>query len=148
MDTTDERLIALLRQNARAPVSGLSADLDLSRATVRARMARLQASGDILGYSVVLKSDALETPVRGLTLIAIEGRGTERVIGRLSSIVEVTAIHTTSGKWDLIVETGTGTLADLDDVLRRIRLIEGIASSETNLLMATRKSGRIKARGA
>jgi len=144
MDQIDEKLVAVLGQDARASISELAAALNLSRATVRARMARLKSSGEVLGYSVVLKNAAFETPVRWLTLIAIEGRGTERVIGRLSSILEVTAIHTTSGKWDLIVETGTRTLAELDDVLRRVRLIDGIARSETNLLMATRKATRLK----
>ncbi|MFQ5623434.1 MAG: Lrp/AsnC family transcriptional regulator [Paracoccaceae bacterium] len=145
-DETDERLLVLLRRNGRATVSELAETLGVARATVRARMERLAAGGEILGYSVVLKSDVVEMPVRGLTMIAIAGRGTERVIGRLAGMAEVAAIHTTSGKWDLVVEVGARTLAELDDVLRRIRLIDGIATSETNLLMATRKSADIRPR--
>ena len=107
-------------------------------------MERLMRNGEIVGFTVVLKNDVFETPVRGLMLIAIEGRGTEKVISRLSGIAEVTAVHTTNGKWDLIVELGSETLADFDDVLRRVRLIDGIASSETNLLLASRRSTRAR----
>jgi DNA-binding Lrp family transcriptional regulator len=86
---------------------------------------------------VVLRADAVSMPVRGLTMIEVEGRATSRVVDSLSGLVEVGAVHTTNGKWDLIVELGAASLTDLDSVLRRIRLIPGVTASETNLLLAT-----------
>ena len=136
---TDERLIAALRHNARASLSDLALQLDLSRTTVRARIERLQARGDILGFSVVLKEDVLRDPVRGLMMIGIEGRGTSRILRQLQGLPEVRAIHTTNGRWDLIVELGTETLETLDTALAKIRTFEGVVSSETNLLLATKK---------
>lgn len=142
MDDTDQKLIAALRRDGRASVSELAAALGISRATVRSRMDRLTREGEILGYTVVLRGDVRDMPVRGIMLIEIEGRGTEKVVQRLGGIAEVGAIHTTNGRWDLICEIGADTLAEFDDVLRRIRLIEGIQTSETNLLLATRRSAR------
>lgn len=49
MDSREERLITLLRHDARRPISDIAAELGVSRATVRARMARLEAAGVILG---------------------------------------------------------------------------------------------------
>lgn len=144
MDITDQKLIAVLRRDGRASLSNLALDLGVSRSTVRSRLERLQEEGEIVGFTVVLRNDLFETPVRGLMLIEISGRATEKVVARLNGFAEVTAIHTTNGKWDLIVELGTDTLAGFDDVLRRIRLIEGIAGSETNLLLATRRSSRAR----
>jgi len=54
----------------------------------------------------------------------------------------VRAIHSTNGRWDLIVEIGTPTLEDFDDVLARIRRFDGVTTSETNLLLRTRKASR------
>lgn len=139
MDKTDERLIAALRHNARASLSDLALQLDLSRTTVRARIERLQLKGDILGFTVVLKEDALQDPVRGLMLIGIEGRGASRIIRQLQGLSEVRAIHTTNGRWDLVVELGTETLESLDAALAKIRTFDGVVSSETNLLLATKK---------
>ena len=139
MDKTDERLIATLRHNARASLSDLALQLDLSRTTVRARIERLQLKGDILGFTVVLKEDALRDPVRGLMMIGIEGRGASRITRQLQGLPEVRAIHTTNGRWDLIVELGTETLETLDAALAKIRTFDGIVSSETNLLLATKK---------
>lgn len=140
MDKTDERLIAALRHDARASLSDLAGQLGLSRATVRARIERMKQRGEVLGFSVVMKQDVLRDPVRGLMMIAIEGRGTERIIRQLQGMAEVRAVHSTNGRWDVIVELGTETLELLDAALAKIRRIEGVSGSETSLLLATRKS--------
>ncbi|MFM8749919.1 Lrp/AsnC family transcriptional regulator [Rhabdaerophilum sp.] len=144
MDDLDQRLITLLRHDGRRSVSDLALALDASRATIRARMQRLEASGEVIGYTVVLKADVVSAPVRGITLIEVEGRAKDRVVDALSGFAEITAIHTTSGKWDLIAELSTGSLTALDGLLHRIRLITGIGASETHLLLATPRSSQAR----
>ncbi len=140
MDDTDLKLVTLLRHNGRRSITDLAVELDTSRATVRSRMDRLEADGLILGYTVILRADAVELPVRGIMMIEIEGRAAEKVVDTLASFPEISQIHTTNGRWDLIVELGAGTLGELDSVLRRIRHIAGISGSETSLLLATPRS--------
>lgn len=142
LDETDERLIAALRRDGRASVSELAATLGLSRATVRARMDRLVAKGEIAGFSVLTRADVSPAPVRGLMMIGIEGRGTDRIVARLMGLPAVQAVHSTNGKWDLIAEIGAETLAELDDVLAQIRRLDGVTTSETSLLLTTRRPGR------
>lgn len=144
MDTLDEKLITLLRQNGRRSVSDLAAELGASRATVRARMERLEQAGEIIGYTVILKADGVGQPVRGIMMIEIEGHAADKVIRTLGGFSEVSAIHTTNGRWDLIVELGTTSLADFDAVLRKIRLVPGITGSETSLMLATPRSTRAR----
>ena len=142
MDDVDQRLIAELRRDGRASLSELADRLTLSRATVRARMERLVTKGEIEGFTVVTRGDVSTAPVRGLMMIGIEGRGGEKIMARLGGLPAVTAVHSTNGKWDMIVELATQTLLELDDVIHRIRNIEGVMTSETNLLLSTRKAGR------
>ena len=142
MDDTDLALIGALRHDARASLSALSDKQGVSRTTVRARIERLQRQGDIVGFSVVLKADVAQDPVRGLMMIAVEGRGADRILRQLTGLPEVRAVHSTNGRWDMIVEIGTATLEDLDRALATIRRFDGVVSSETNLLLSTRKSGR------
>ena len=141
MDKTDEKVIAELQRDARITLSDLALRLRLSRTTVRSRIEKLRARGEIVGFRVVLKQDVLRDPVRGLMMIGIEGRGTEHVLRQLQSMSEVRRVHTTNGRWDLIVELGTETLETLDQALTRIRRLEGISTSETNLLLSTRFPG-------
>ncbi|WP_272008450.1 Lrp/AsnC family transcriptional regulator [Roseovarius sp. ZX-A-9] len=140
MDETDRRLLSALRHDARASLSDLALGLGVSRTTVRSRIERLQRSGEIVGFSVVVKEDVARDPVRGLMMLGIEGRGADRVVRQLNGLSAVRATHTTNGRWDVIVEIGTATLEELDKVLAQIRRFEGIVSSETNLLLSTRKS--------
>lgn len=144
MDEIDQKIISILRRNARASVSDLSIELKISRSTVRSRMERLKENGDILGYTVVLRADVFEQPVRGIMMIEIEGKGTQRIVDQLNKMAEINALHTTNGKWDLIIELGTDTLPHFDDVLRRIRLIDGISASETNLLLSTKRTSEAR----
>lgn len=140
MDETDRRLISALRHDARASLSDLAQTLGVSRTTVRGRIERLRRDGEIVGFTVVLKGDVARDPVRGLMMLSIEGRGTDRILRQLGGLTAVRAIHSTNGRWDLLVELGTETLEDLDTILAQIRRFDGIAQSETNLLLSTRKS--------
>jgi DNA-binding Lrp family transcriptional regulator len=100
----------------------------------------LQERGEIVGFTVLTRADVMRDPVRGLMMIGIEGRGTERITRQLSGFAEVRAVHSTNGRWDVIVEIGTETLEAFDAVLTRIRRLDGIVASETNLLLKTRKA--------
>lgn len=141
MDDTDDRLIAALRHDARASLSDLAARLGVSRTTLRSRLARLQSRGEIVGFSVITRADVARDPVRGLMMIGIEGRGADRIKRHLSGMAELRAVHSTNGRWDLIVEIGSATLVEFDEVLNRIRKLDGVVSSETNLLLSTQKAG-------
>ena len=139
MDQNDQNLVAVLRENGRASLSELAARLGMSRTTVRTRLERLQNRGDIVGFSVVLKEDVADMPVRGLMMIAIAGQGTARIVRRLNGMSELRQVHSTNGRWDVIVEIGVDTLEAFDQTLNRIREIEGVTESETSLLLSTKK---------
>ena len=140
MDDLDHRLLVQLSKDGRAGISTLAARLGVTRATVRARMEKLSQVGEILGYRAVLKSDLADRPVRGIILIEIEGKGAARVSRTLAAMMEVEAVHSTHGRGDLIAELGADTLEALDTTLNRIRLIDGVSRSETNLYLATRRA--------
>ncbi|MET7242010.1 Lrp/AsnC family transcriptional regulator [Methylobacterium sp. EM32] len=144
MDALDQSLITLLRHDCRRPVSELAVLLKVSRATVRARLDRLERDGEIVGYTVVLRADAMPAAVRAITLVAVEGRKTGDVIDALKGFAEITAVHTTVGTWDIVVEVAAGSLPELDEMLRRVRLVPGVTTSETHLLLSTPRSARAR----
>ena len=144
MDNLDEKLITLLRHNGRRSISDLAIETGASRATIRARMERMEQTGAIIGYTVILRADAVEEAVRGIMMIEIEGHVTDRVIKTLGGFSEVSQIHSTNGRFDLIVELSAATLTDFDAVLRRIRLVPGITNSETSLILSTPRSTKAR----
>ena len=58
LDDTDRALLALLRDNARASTAELARKLDLARTTVQSRLARLEASRTVAGYTVIVPDEA------------------------------------------------------------------------------------------
>ena len=140
MDALDQQLISLLRKDARTNVAALAKALGVSRGTVTNRITRLEDTGVIVGYTVRLRPDAEPTGISAWMSVAVEGNQTRAVIASLLGEPGVAELHDTNGRWDLIVELAADTLQELDDTLVRIRRFEGITSSETNLLLSTRRA--------
>lgn len=140
MDDLDNKLIALLRHDARTPIATIAMTLNISRATAKARIDKLVSTGVIAGFTIITGSPSDDKSIHAIALIEIGGRTTEAVVKALMGMPQVRSLHTTNGKWDLIAELETTDLIEFDDVLRRIRLIEGVSLTETNILLAPKKS--------
>lgn len=118
-------------------MAGLARKLGVARATVNSRLERLIATGTIVGFTVRVRDELDPLAIHAVALIAVEGRTTDRVIAQLRGFPEITTLHTTNGGWDLVAELRTGSLIEFDQVLGRIRGIEGIVNSETSLLLSS-----------
>jgi DNA-binding Lrp family transcriptional regulator len=139
IDDTDRELLALLRQDARMPVATLAAKLKVARGTVQNRMKRLERDGVIVGYTVRVKPQAEAHRIRALMTIVVEGNRGAEVLHALRGHPNVTGLHSTNGRWDLIAELRADSLEAFDRALGNIRLIDGITSTETSLLLSTHK---------
>ena len=138
LDELDRAILTVLREDGRASLASLAAMLKVTRATVKARLERMEKRRVILGYRVQTSGDTLTPNVRALTLIKIMGHRTDRVIQRLKGIHWIKSIHTTNGKWDLIAELAADSNRELDQALLAIRQLEDIAESETSILLRER----------
>ena len=137
MDSTDQQLLALLRQDARTTVATLAARLGVSRGTVTNRVRRLEDDGVITGYTVKLRPDAQPDLITAWMSITVDGNQTREVIAHLLGEPGVAALHDTNGRWDLLAELRAGHLGELATVLERVRLIKGIAGTETSIHLQT-----------
>ncbi|RAK67896.1 AsnC family transcriptional regulator [Phenylobacterium kunshanense] len=139
MDDLDQRLIALLRADSRTPAATLAKALKVSRGTVQNRIERLLRTGVVQGFTIKTRPDVDAGRVRAVMTIAIEGERSGAVVKALKGFPEVAAVHTTNGRWDLVAELDVESLGAFSLALDRIRQIEGIASTETSILLATQK---------
>jgi DNA-binding Lrp family transcriptional regulator len=137
LDDTDRALIALLRKDARTNVATLAAKLGVSRGTVTNRLRKLEDGHVIVGYSVRLRPDAEPDRIRAWMGVLVDGNQTGAVKASLMGEPGVAALHDTNGRWDLLAELQAGSNAELSAVLERVRLIKGIANTETSILLAT-----------
>ena len=136
MDDLDRKLLALLRSDSRMPAATLASLLKVSRGTVQNRIARLLSDGVIQGFTVRTRPELEAQRVRAIMCIAIEGERSSAVVRRLKGIPAVDRIHTTNGRWDLVAELDVANLGEFSRALDDIRTIEGIAATETSILLA------------
>ena len=106
---------------------------------VQNRIDRLLQRGVIQGFTVKTRPEIEAGRVRAVMTIVIEGERSSAVVGALKGFPEVAAVHTTNGRWDLVVELDVENLAAFSGTLDRIRQIAGIAATETSILLATQK---------
>ena len=137
MDHIDQQLIALLRKDARISVATLANKLGVSRGTVSNRIRKLEDGHVIVGYTVQLRPDAQPNEISAWMGVQVEGNQTRQVIAALLGEPGVAALHDTNGRWDLLAELRAHSMADLSQVLERIRLLKGISSTETSIHLAT-----------
>ncbi|MBL0705044.1 Lrp/AsnC family transcriptional regulator [Sinomonas cellulolyticus] len=133
----DRRLLSALREDGRESVANLARRLGVTRATVSSRIDKLVSSGTIVGFTARVREEVDSEEIHAVTLIEVEGRSTGNVIASLRGLPEITALHTTNGRWDLVAEVRTDSLRGFDALLGRIRGIEGIVNSESSLLLSS-----------
>lgn len=137
LSETDRRLLAALRQDARASVTTLAGQLKLSRATVQTRLERLVDRGIIQRFTIDVDARAEHDLIRAIMLIELEGKLSKPVIAALRRLPEIGSLHTTNGNWDLVAHIEAYSLPEFDLVLRKVREIDGVLNSETSILLNT-----------
>ncbi|HTN32476.1 MAG TPA: Lrp/AsnC family transcriptional regulator [Marinobacter sp.] len=134
----DQKLLMLLRQNARVSVTELAKDLHLSRSTVQNRIARLEASGVIKGYSVLLGGVYSANQVEAHVSIKVRQKLTARTNSSLEKISQVSQLYAVSGEYDLIAIVEAQSLEELSAVLDDIGNLEGVERTNSAVVLETR----------
>ncbi|QCI94130.1 Lrp/AsnC family transcriptional regulator [Novosphingobium sp. EMRT-2] len=138
LDDTDERLLALLREDARQSIAHLAKALGISRGQIYSRLSRLEDAGIVAGYTVRLGAAFIGRRVRAHIMIKTMPRfhrEVEQALGRLAS---VQAIHAISGEYDVIAMLETEDNAQLNELIDDIGLLEGVERTTTSVILATK----------
>jgi len=138
MDELDRNIVGLLGADARMSVATLARRLKVARSTIQARLERLETTGIIAGYTIKLGEAAREGRLRATILVTIEPRSQGAILARLKSIPEVERVHTTSGRFDLLLQVAAPNATQLDRVLDEIGVLSGVRSSESLIHLSTR----------
>ncbi len=137
-DQGDRQLIALLQANARESTANLARKLGVARTTVVARLARLEATGVIVGYTARLGSDAGDRGVEAFVGITVSPKAGREVIRRLTRLPELRQLASVSGEFDYMALLRADTTVRLDALLDEIGEIEGVIKTNSSVVLALR----------
>ena len=138
LDPTDIALLALLRDDARAPTAELARKLKLSRTTVQSRMERLQRRQVVKGYTVVVPDELEADLVRAHVLITLAPKRSAAIEVALRKIGEVRVLHSVSGPFDLIAIVAATSIGELDALIDRIGVLDGVERTTSAIVLSTR----------
>jgi DNA-binding Lrp family transcriptional regulator len=138
MDGIDERLISALRENGRAPTAELARLVGRSRTSVQSRIERLEREGVIIGYSVRLAPEHDLGAVRAHVMIKVGPKEARAVIAALQAIPQVRVLHSVSGDVDLIAVAAAASVAQMDAVIDRIGVLDGVERTTSSIILSTK----------
>ncbi|MDD3155536.1 MAG: Lrp/AsnC family transcriptional regulator [Victivallaceae bacterium] len=133
--TTKERILRLLRENARISNGDIAARLSISEKKVASAIAELEKEKIILGYTAVV-NDLDEAVVRALIEVKVTPQrdgGFDHVAMRIARFPEVRTAKLVSGSYDLLIEVEGKTLQDVAGfVSAKLSSIDGVISCATS----------------
>jgi DNA-binding Lrp family transcriptional regulator len=131
-----QRLLSLLRRNARESTASLARQLGVARTTVQERIRRLERDGVIAGYTVRVSDDFARQRIAAQVLITVDPKAGERVVRELEARPWVRAVYALSGVFDYQVRIEAGSTEELDRSLDAIGRIEGIERTQTSIVLS------------
>jgi DNA-binding Lrp family transcriptional regulator len=141
ISSLDQRLLSLLRKDARCSVSALADELQISRSSVYARMRRLQRAGIIAGYTVKLGEAYVQRLIRAHVMIKILPKFSRAVEKQLLPIPALVALHAISGEYDMIAMIEAEDVAMLNELIDRIGDLKGVEETTSSILLASKMLG-------
>ena len=137
LDATAKRIIELLQEDGRISYAAIAKAVGLSEAAARARVQKLLDS-EVM--QVVAVTDPTQVGFTRQAMIGVRTEGDPMKVGdRLAEVAEVDYVVTTAGSFDLLVEGVCEDDPHLLDVIRRVRELEGVVSSETFVYLKLNK---------
>jgi DNA-binding Lrp family transcriptional regulator len=136
--TEQQRLLALLRRNARESTASLARKLGVARTTVQERMRRLERDGVIAGYTVRISDGLGRQRITAQVLINVDPKAGERVVRELDARPWVRAVYALSGVFDYEVRIEGASTEEIDRNLDAIGRIDGIQRTQTSIVLSVK----------
>jgi len=142
LDGIDRHILAVLQENCKLPLAKIGERVGLSAPSVNERIRKLEESGVIRGYTAVLDARKLGKDITAFIGVFIEHPRSvgkfEREIDRLEAVQEC---HHITGQHTILLKLKTDNTSKLEELIKEIRSIEGVARTETSVVLRTYTEG-------
>jgi DNA-binding Lrp family transcriptional regulator len=144
-----DKILPLLRHNARATISDLAKSANLSEAEVEQRIAKLEESGTILGYQAIVDPQKVArecvTAVIEVKITPEREGGFDKMAERIARFPEVQGCYLMSGGYDLLVVVEGRTLHEVAGfVAEKLSTIKGVVGTGTHFRLKAYKENGVE----
>lgn len=138
LDPVDQKLLALLRENARESTAALARSLGLSRTTVQSRIGRLERARIIVGYSVRLSETQERGAVHAYIMITVKPKQAARVETTVRKMPQVRVLQAVSGAFDMMALAVTDSITDMDELIDALGELDGVERTNSSIVLSTK----------
>lgn len=141
MDTLDKKIIRLLQKNARVTASEIASEINLSVPAVSERLKKLEASGVIMQYTAIVDPEHFNKALMALVFVTLERPRFSDIFAEF--VIEQNDIlecHYLAGDYDYALKVVTENTATLQELLNRIKSVQGVQDTRTIVILSTAKN--------
>ncbi len=140
MDRIDEDILRCLNQNARMKVSAIAERVNLSVPAVTERIRKLEASGVILRYAMMVDGAKLGMGLVAFISVSLERpESTAEFIKLINATPSILECHYVTGDKDYLLKVQVSGSGELERIIRSLKQIRGISTTETLVVLSTVK---------
>lgn len=122
-------------------VSAIAKEVGLSGPAVHERVRKLEQRGVIAAYTAVLDPEILDRRNVAFVMVTLsegnEFASDDPIVARICEESDVLEFHRIAGEDCYLIKIRTATNKDLEQLLRKIRSIRGVARSRTTIVLST-----------
>jgi len=138
LDDIDLHILALLQENCKLPLAKIGEQVGLSAPSVIERIKKLEDHAVITAYRAILNARKLGKDVTAFIGVSISHPKLigefEKEIAQLDGVLEC---HHVTGQHTLLIKVKTEDTSSLEELISRIRSIEGVDRTETMVVLST-----------
>jgi Lrp/AsnC family transcriptional regulator for asnA, asnC and gidA len=139
LDDADRKILAELQQDARASFKAIAEDIGVSEATVFVRVKKLKEAGILKGYRAIVDPSAVGKPLTAFILVRAQPKIYQSVLNSLKQVDDIYEIFDVTGQFYSVLKVRTTGTDQLSKIIDEIEKIEGVAGTETIIVLRTVK---------
>ncbi len=135
LDNIDEKIINILKEDARRPFVDIASEVGLSESAVRRRVKALVDNGIIKKFTIELTTG---DKTSALALISVSpSTDTSKVSEKLKALKGIDVVYEITGQYDIVAIMSAPTITEINKCIDNVRRIEGVDDTNTVIILRT-----------
>ena len=139
LDDIDRKILRALQKDARASFKKIGEEVGVSEATVFVRVRKLQEGGVLSGFKAIVDPRAVGKSLTAIMLVRANPKGLPGMLSALERLDDIYEIYDVTGQYYSILKIRTANTDDLSRIIDEIGTIDGVAGTETVIVLRTVK---------
>ena len=137
LDTTDRKILGLLKEDARLQYAEIGKRVNLSAPAVHARVKKMEAAGVIGRYTIDIKPESLGASLCAFVRIVKNKGSSSSISEHFHRIPQIEECHAVAGEDCIMIKLRVQSTLELSNLIDTIREIEGIDRTLTVVVLET-----------